>query len=133
MNKTRIIISIIIGLLIGGLVNMGLIIISGSVVPLPEGVDPSNMESLKEGMKLFGAQHFIMPWLAHALGTLVGAFTATKIIHGKSHWPALIIASLFFIGGIMMVIDLPSPAWFNASDLILAYFPMGYLGYHWAK
>ncbi len=28
----------------------------------------------------------------------------------------------------MMVLQLPSPMWFNALDLIVAYIPMAYLG-----
>lgn len=36
------------GLIIGSFVNMGIIMISGSIIPPPEGVDPSNMESLKK-------------------------------------------------------------------------------------
>jgi hypothetical protein len=32
-----------------------------------------------------------------------------------------------------MVIDLPAPIWFEALDLLIAYFPMGYLGYRLAK
>jgi hypothetical protein len=35
-----------------------------------------------------------------------------------------------FIGGVLMVIDLPgAPLWFDLTDLILAYAPMGYLGW----
>ena len=29
----------------------------------------------------------------------------------------------------MMVMDLPSPMWFNVLDLVGAYLPMGFLGY----
>ncbi|MDR9397725.1 hypothetical protein [Salibacter sp.] len=55
------------GLIIGSFVNMGIIMISGSIIPPPEGVDPSNMESLKNGMDQFEAKHFLFPFLAHAL------------------------------------------------------------------
>ena len=40
------------------------------------------------------------------------------------------IVVLNFIGGLMMVIELPgSPLWFDLTDLIFAYAPMGYLGW----
>ena len=39
--------AIIIGIFIGALINFGIILISGTIIPLPEGVDTSNMESIK--------------------------------------------------------------------------------------
>lgn len=41
---------------------------------------------------------------------------------------ALIVGVLFLIGGVSMVAMLPSPMWFNALDLIVAYIPMAFLG-----
>ena len=32
------------------------------------------------------------------------------------------------VGGTMMVIQLPSPIWFNVIDLTLAYLPMSWMG-----
>lgn len=132
MKKTRLIIAILVGIIVGSALNMGLVILNSVLVPL-EGIDFSDMEQLKEAMKLFEPEHFILPWMAHALGTLVGAFTATKIVRGKTHWPALLIGALFFVGGIMVAKDLPAPTWFNTVDLVFAYFPMAYLGYRWGK
>jgi len=69
----RNIIAVIAGVAIGGFVNMSLIMVSGSVIPPPEGVDMTTTEGLQAGMHLMETKHFIMPFLAHALGTLVGA------------------------------------------------------------
>jgi len=41
---------------------------------------------------------------------------------------ALGIGAFFLIGGIVMVISVPSPTWFAALDLLVAYIPMAYLG-----
>lgn len=76
----RNILAFIAAVILGGLVNMGLIMISGSVIPPPEGVDPSDMESIKANMHLYGVKHFIFPFLAHALGTLVGAIAVTMLV-----------------------------------------------------
>ncbi|MDW3648089.1 MAG: hypothetical protein R8P61_13560 [Bacteroidia bacterium] len=124
----RNILAVIAGLIIGGLVNMGLISLGPSIIPPPEGMDPSDMESLKEFMPQMEFRHFIFPFLAHALGTLVGAFTAAKLAISKHMSLGLIVGAFFLIGGIMMVVQLPSPMWFNIVDLVGAYFPMGYLG-----
>lgn len=115
------------GLIIGGIVNMGIIIISGFVIPPPEGVDPTNMESLKEGIHLFGPHHFIFPFLAHALGTLTGALLAAKIAATHKMKLALGVGAFFLIGGVTNAFLLPAPAWFIALDLFLAYLPMSWL------
>ncbi|MCR9155442.1 MAG: hypothetical protein NXI09_15165 [Bacteroidetes bacterium] len=127
------ILAVVAGIVIGAAVNMLIISISGSLVPLPEGVDPNDMESIKANMHRYETMHFIMPFLAHALGTLVGAFVAAKIAANRKRIFALLIGGVFLIGGIMMVVELPSPAWFNALDLVVAYFPMGWLGFLLAK
>lgn len=124
----RNILGFIAGLFIGSMVNMGLIMISGSIIPLPDGVDNSTEEGLKAGMHLFEPKHFIFPFLAHALGTFVGALV-TALIAGSHKIKLGILIGLFFLaGGIYMVILLPAPLWFNLLDLSLAYLPMAYLG-----
>lgn len=115
------------GIVIGSFVNMGLIMISGSIIAPPEGVDPSNMESLKEGMHLFGARHFVFPFLAHALGTFVGAFLCGLFAATHKLKVAMVIGLFFLIGGIVNVMMLPSPLWFTILDICVAYLPMAWL------
>jgi len=122
------ILAVITGLILGGIVNMGIIMISGSIIPPPEGVDPSDMESIKESMHLYGPHHFIFPFLAHALGTFVGAFLAAMIAATHKIKFALVIGFFFFLGGLYMVFVLPSPTWFTVLDLAGAYIPMAWLG-----
>jgi hypothetical protein len=73
---------------------------SNSIIPPPEGVDPTNMRSLKSSIHLFEPKHFIMPFLAHALGTLAGAITAAKITSSHPIKFGLGIGISFLIGGI---------------------------------
>jgi hypothetical protein len=128
----RLILAIIAGIFIGSSVNMGLIMLSGSVIPPPEGIDVSTAEGLKQALPLFEPKHFIFPFLAHALGTLCGALVAALLCPKAAGKGALIVGLFFFLGGIVNVFLLPAPTWFIATDLILAYFPMAYLGYKWA-
>ena len=116
------------GVVVGSLVNMGLVNIGPSVVPLPEGADISTMENLRDSMNLFAPVNFIFPFLAHALGTLAGAFVAAKLAANHSVKFAMGIGVLFLMGGIAAVSMLGGPLWFNVVDLLLAYIPMGYLG-----
>ena len=67
------ILAVIFGLVIGGLINMVIIMISGSIIEPPNGADVTTLEGLKETMHLFEPKHFLFPFLAHALGTLIGA------------------------------------------------------------
>jgi hypothetical protein len=129
MNSTvKNILAVIAGLVIGSIVNMGLITISGSIIPPPEGVDNTTMEGLKESMHLFQPKHFIFPFLAHALGTLIGAFIAVKIAASHKIAFALVIGAFFLIGGITSVMMLPSPTWFSILDIVGAYIPMAWIG-----
>ena len=122
------ILAVVLALVLGGSVNMGLIMVSGSIIPPPEGIDPTNMESLKASMHLFEAKHFIFPFLAHALGTLVGAFIAAKVASTRKMTFALVIGGFFMLGGITNAFLLPAPIWFIALDIVLAYLPMAWLG-----
>ena len=124
----RNILAVIAGLIIGSVVNMGLIMISGSVIPPPEGGDVTTMEGLKETMHLFEPKHFIFPFLAHALGTLVGAFVAATIAANNKMKFAIAIGCFFLIGGIINVVMLPSPTWFAILDIVGAYIPMAMIG-----
>ena len=122
------ILAVIAGIVIGSIANMLLINIGPSVVPLPAGADVSTMEKLSESMKLFTPVNFIFPFLAHALGTLVGAFIAAKFAASHHLKFAMLIGVFFLIGGIAAVNMLGGPLWFNAVDLLLAYIPMSFLG-----
>ncbi len=124
----RNILAVIAGAILGGVVNMGIITVSGSIIPPPEGADISTTEGLKESIHLFKPINYLMPFFAHALGTLVGAFLAAKIAASHKMTFALVIGFFFLIGGISMVFMVPSPTWFNVLDLIIAYIPMAWIG-----
>lgn len=123
----RNILAVIAGLVVGSAVNMGIIMISSSIIPPPEGADVTTMDGLKASMHLFEPKHFIFPFLAHALGTLVGAIIAALIAATHKMNFALAIGLFFIIGGIINVFTLPSPLWFTILDLAGAYIPMGWI------
>lgn len=116
------------GIALGMLVNMALVTISPSVIPIPEGIDPTNVDSMKENVHLLKPKNFIFPFLAHALGTLIGAFVAAKFSVSHHSRCALFVGLFFLFGGIAASMMIPAPTWFIAVDLILAYIPMAFLG-----
>lgn len=121
--------AVIAGLVLGSIVNMGIIMISSSVIPPPNGADVTTMEGLKETMHLFEPKHFLFPFLAHAFGTLIAAIIASKFAATKQKSMALIVGVVFLIGGTINVFLLSAPMWFNAVDLIGAYIPMAIIGW----
>lgn len=122
--------AVLAGIVISGVVNMAIISISGTLIPLPEGVDPNDINSINDNMHLYEPKHFLMPFLAHALGTLFGAYATARLAASRHKILSLLIGGIFLIGGIMAVSLLPnSPMWFNVTDLLLAYIPMGWLGW----
>lgn len=120
--------AVVLGLVVGSVVNMGIIAMSGNLIPPPAGADVKTMEGLKAAMHLFEPRHFLFPFLAHALGTLVGAAAAAIIAATRKMRFAMVIGVAFLGGGVSMVMMVPSPAWFTALDLIVAYLPMAWLG-----
>ena len=124
----RILLAVVLGFVAGSAVNMALISVGGTVVPPPAGANVATMEGLRAAMHLFEPRHFLFPFLAHALGTLVGAAFAGLLAPGRSAAPSLVVGGLFLLGGIASVFMLPSPIWFTAVDLALAYLPFAWLG-----
>ena len=120
------ILAFVAGGILGSAINMGIIMISGSIISPPDGADVTTMEGLKASMHLFQPKHFILPFLAHALGTFAGAFLAAIIAANHKMKFALGIGVFFLAGGITNTFMLPSPTWFTVLDLVGAYLPMGY-------
>lgn len=129
----RLVAAVIAGLVLGSVVNMGLVMVSGSVIPPPNGVDVTSMEGLKASLHLFEPKHYLFPFLAHALGTLVGAMVATVLTPGRTSGPAFAVGVLFLLGGIANAVMLPAALWFIGVDLVLAYLPAAWLGYRLSK
>lgn len=119
--------AVLAGLVVGSAVNMAIVAWGPSVVPPPAGVDVTTAEGLAAGIHLFEPKHFLVPFLAHALGTLAGASVAFLIAGSRKAAFAWTIGAVFLAGGIAAAALIPAPAWFIAVDLLLAYLPMAWL------
>ena len=123
----RNILAVIAGVLVGGVVNMAIVTLGPALIPPPSGVDVTDADSVAQGIRLFEPRHFIAPWLAHALGTLVGALVAWLLAKARRDTMAYVVGVLFLCGGIAAAFMIAAPAWFIATDLLLAYLPMAWL------
>tara|TARA_Y100000389_G_scaffold178877_1_gene192442 strand:+ start:1112 stop:1549 length:438 start_codon:yes stop_codon:yes gene_type:complete len=116
-----------VGWITGSIVNMGLIQLGHEIFPIV-GLDSNDMVALAELMPTLEFEFFIFPFLAHALGTLVGAITTGFIAVNHKMKFSLGIGVLFLIGGITVNYILPGPFWFAIVDIVLAYIPMAWIG-----
>ncbi|UTW65638.1 hypothetical protein KFE94_13400 [bacterium SCSIO 12643] len=132
MKILRNILALIGGAIVGMIVNMGLILMSSSIIAPPPGADMTTAEGITAAMPILEYKHFIMPFLAHALGTLVGALVAGLVAASHQTKFALGIGAFFLLGGIANMYQIPHPTWFAIIDMTLAYIPMGILGGMWA-
>ncbi|MEZ4880524.1 MAG: hypothetical protein R2801_10215 [Chitinophagales bacterium] len=62
-NFLRNLLAIIIGVVVGSLVNLLIIVIGKTIIQPPEGVDVTNLASLQENIDLLENKHFIFPFL----------------------------------------------------------------------
>ena len=113
---------VILGIVVGMIVNMGLIIFGGIVFPLSENFNPMNAID-------WNLKYFIFPFLAHSAGTFSGAFIASKLSEKYHIIIPLIIGLYFLSGGIYMVTILPAPFWFIFLDITVCYIPMALLAW----
>lgn len=125
----RNVLAVVAGIVVGGLVNMGLVILGPEIIPLPEAIDPNDMETFKAHGHLMEPKHFLFAFLAHAFGTLAGAFLAARLGVSRQVILSFIIGGFFLIGGITASTMIPAPTWFVVTDLVMAYLPMGWLGW----
>lgn len=124
----RNIIAVVVGIIVGGAVNLGLVTVGPMIIPPPAGTDVTTMEGIRAAMPLMSPINFLVPFAAHFGGTFVGALVASLIAVSHKMKIALGIAIWFLIGGIVAAVLFPAPLWFEAVDLILAYFPAAWLG-----
>ena len=120
--------ALLVGLLLGGSVNMALVTLGPVLIAPPPGVDMTTAEGLQAAIPLLEPKHYLMPFLAHALGTLVGAWAGVWLAISHRSLVAYAIGIAFLCGGIAASAMIPAPSWFKAVDLVGAYIPMAWLG-----
>lgn len=116
--------AVVLGFLVGGLVNMALVTAGPKFFPPPAGADMTTPAGIAAAMPLLQPEHFVFPFLAHALGTFVGALIAYWGARSHRSLMAGIIGALTFCGGVAASLMIPAPAWFITLDLVGAYAPM---------
>lgn len=129
MNIVRNILAVIVGLVVGSMVNMAIIAAGHAIMPPPAGFDGNSMEGVATTIHLLQPVDFIVPFLAHAVGPFVGVLVAMFIAASSRKVIVIILGCLFLAGGIAANIMIPAPMWYRVVDVVLAYIPMAFLGW----
>lgn len=133
MPIVKLVLAVLLGLVVGSVVNMALVMAGGHVIAPPPGADMTTAEGLRAALPQMQPRHYLFPFLAHALGTLAGAYLAAKLAPVRKLLAAMVVGGCFFIGGVLAARMIPAPAWFIAVDLVLAYWPFAVLGWLLAR
>lgn len=123
----RNVLAVLVGFATGSIVNMGLVMLGPKIIAPPAGVDAMDAASISAGIHAYEPQHYLFPFLAHALGTLTGALVAFVIARGRRAAIAFGVGGLFLAGGVAAAAMIPATTWFVALDLVGAYLPMAWL------
>ena len=94
-------------------------LIGHNLFPLPEGIDPMDMESIKENMHLIPVGTKIFVVIAHFMGIACGMFVA-GLISKTSMVPAYIVGALMLAATAFNLFMLPKEMWFLLSDAAFA-------------
>ena len=125
----RNVLAVVAGIAAGASVNMALVVLGARLLPPPEGVDVNDVASINAHMPEYSVPQLLVPFVAHAAGTLAGATLAARLAATRRNALAFAIGAVFMAGGVAAVRMIEStPAWFAVLDLGMAYLPMAWLG-----
>ena len=119
--------AILLGLMVGMMVNMALIEVNMRVVfPMPDGVDMADPEAFGAFIATLPAAAFILVIAAHLGQAFIGGWLAARL--GASHPMrlALIVGAVTLAGGVGALMMIPGPSW-----LVLE-LPFYMIVAHWA-
>ncbi len=101
--------AVLVAIFVGSALNLMLIQVGGYLIPPPPGADFTTAEGLAQSHHLMRPRHFVMPFLAHASGTLAAGFLAALWMRRHKLRGAMLIGSVFLAGGVLAVRMIPAP------------------------
>lgn len=98
-----------------------------ALYPLPEGVDPSNPESIRTAIPSLPLGSFVFLLAAWALGAMHGGGFAAYLARGPRVLHALIVGAILMASAIYQLYLYQGPIWFSVTALLL-FLPSAYIG-----
>jgi hypothetical protein len=123
----RSVVAVLVGVVIATVGILALESLGHLVYPLPEGVNPNDMEALKKVLPTMPVGAFLCVLFMYAVGSFVGGLIAGWIARRAQTVHALIVGAILMALGVVNMLMLPHPGWFWAASL-LVYLPPAYLG-----
>lgn len=112
----RNILAVVVGLAVGGAVNMGLITLNMSVLyPAPAKLDPSDTVAFQAYLDGLPTAAFLVVVLAHLGQAAIGGWVAARLAAGHPMRLAMIIGLASLFGGISMMQTVKGPTWMYAE------------------
>lgn len=115
------------GLIAGGIATYIVEAFSAKYYPLPEGIDPGNIEAMKAHIASLPIGAYLFIILAWAMGSLAGGFVAGIIVKEKATLYALIVGAILMSFGLINLIMVPHPVWFWFAGMSV-YLPFAWMG-----
>lgn len=87
--------------------------------PMPEGIDPNNVEDIKKLMANVPIGALFIVLCAAFLGGMAGGFVAGKFDTDNAKKHALIVGGILTLLGILNLVVIPHPIWFMIVDVLI--------------
>jgi hypothetical protein len=124
----RNIIGVIIGIAAAGMVVFFIQSVSSSLFPMPQDLNPSDTEAMKEYVATLPPLAFILLLLSHFFGALAGAAIGSKVASSQQFRISMFIGAFMLLMGVINLTMIPHPAWFMVADMF-TYLPGAFIGY----
>ncbi len=128
----RSLLALIASILITGTVISLIQALNQYILPLPEGIDFSKPEELKELMKSIPLSAMLMVELSYIIGTIIGGFTIGILASSDDLMLSVILGLFFTAANILNIISIPHPLWMIILTMI-TFLPGALLGSYLAK
>ena len=119
----RSVIAVVLGLALALALVIGVEVISSILHPLPPGVDPNDVEVMKEHVARYPPAGLLLAGLAWGLVTLLSTWLATRLGAGRHPAHGILVGLILLSAAIMNMLMLPYPTWFWILNLVV--FPAG--------
>lgn len=105
-------------------------LISASVYPLPEGMNPADREAMGEFIRTLPAPAMLLVLGGYLVGVCCGAWVAGRLSRTAPRRQVFMVTGLFLIASVMNLTSFPHPLWFWVANLV-AVLGGGWLALRW--
>ncbi len=102
---------VLLGFVVAVIVLVAAEVVNSKIFPLPAGIDPTNMEALKQVVANLPARAFVLVVMGWAVATFCGAWLAARLASRVQAVHGGVVTVMLIVAGILNMLDLPHPTW----------------------